>query len=939
MRFRLDDLVVDSERLTVERDGSPLHVEPQVFDVMCYLAEHRDRVVPKEELLDQIWGDRFVSTSALSSRIMSVRKLVGDDGERQAIVKTVHGRGFRWVADIELVGATAPADTAPDAEQTAGEVPPTSTRLRPARPPALHTETVGRDRTVHDVIAALDRRRMVTLVGAPGVGKTRIALEVLRRRDAADGGHVVCFVELHTATTRGDLVRLVRRALGVDGGTAAQTEPSDHGLERTLLDELARTRMLLVLDNCEHVATEVAGFASAALAAAPELTVLATSRLTLWVEGGQLLVVRPLDRPGEDPTWADLRESPAGRLFLERSAAAGATWAGTDEEAMTIHEVCRRLDGIPLAIELAAARARWMPVERLLGDITASTGRTERFDPLASSLASSRTLLDDAARQAFDALSVFAGSFHLDAATEVISAVCPAADPLAVLQQLVDHSLVDVADARAGRYRLLAPVRQFAASGDPRVETAGPALLAHYAEIVERTWPSRSTVPPRPWSALDADIGDIFNLLERAADIDAVAGRRLVGALGLYWWMGQAIQRCVTTCEALGEPDDDDPAAAARYLLTWSSCSSILWQPMPDRARRAYELALETEQWRVAASALSLVVASDHTWADLDEVESAWDEIESLYRRADDVAGEAWARVRVLGHAQACAGRPEEATASFRTAFDLFGRIDDDIGLATAAVRLAREAVWIGTDPAFDEALSLLPDDLVSTDSASTLPHDLRAETAWILGRIAEARGETHVAVAEHRRAVAISEAHAPDSIASNSWRVHLAGALRRSGRYDDAARCLREAGSIALRSEASTRVDHSAWVVENIAGLLAELTRDDEAATLFGAAEAARERLDRPMRVWDRPTYDHDVSLIGRSPDVTAAWSAGRRLDPDAALGLAISACDGIRFGDVPDRTGTGDDRSRSRGSGSRTGGPRPTEGEHRVRQHERSP
>lgn len=888
VRFQLDDLVIDSERFTVERSGTAVRVEPQVFDVLCYLAENRDRVVPKEELLDEIWGDRFVSESALSSRIKSVRKLMGDDGARQEVIKTAHGRGFRWVADIDVLEASTPVRSSPTEAR-----PPA--QIRPTPPPGLHTDTLGRDHTVREVAEALANRRLVTLIGPPGIGKTRTALEVLRRRDA--GASDVAFVELHTATTRSDIIRLVLQAVGLDLEASSLIEPTNEGLERWLIEHLTCSEILLVLDNCEHVARHVAGFASALLASAPTVTILATSRRTLWVDGEQLIGVRPLGQP-DDETWADLESSPAGRLFLNRSTAAGATWSHTADEADIIHEVCRRLDGVPLAIELAAARTRWMPLERLLSDLTdPSSNRPRRHDPLAISLAASRALLDEAARTAFDAISVFAGSFRLDAALHIIAAVRPTDDPLDVFQQLVDHSLVDVVDA--GRYRLLVPVREFAASGVPRTEIAGPALLAYYAEIVERTWPAGSTVPPVAWNALDADIGDILNLVERANDIDPAGGRRLVGSLGLYWWVGQAVQQCVTVCDELGEPNGDEPAVAARYLLTWSMCSSILWQPMPDRAEQAHQLAIETGQWSVAASALSLVVASDQTWADLDAVESVWEEVESLYRRADDVAGEAWALVRVLGLAQSSAGRSAEAALSFRAAIDLFERVGDDIGVATAALRLAREAVWIGNDADLgEEALSLLPGQLGSSELAESLPYDLLAE-AWLSsGRAAEARGDVDEAIERHRRSLLTSEAHVPGSIVTNSLRVQLAGVLRRSGRFAEAVTYLRQAATTALRSGAGGRSGHMVWVVENVAGLLAELGRYEDAATLFGAAEAGRDSLeDSTMRIWDRDGFERDVASIPPSAETSRAREDGRHLDFDAAGRLALAACDGLRF------------------------------------------
>ena len=886
MRFEHGDLVVDTSRFTIERDGAALHVEPQVFDVMSYLVAHRDRVVTKEELLDEVWGDRFVSESALSSRIKSARQALGDDGTRQEVIKTFHGRGYRWVAEIHVIDQDEPVPHEAGGADT--------TRSRRTPPPGLHTDTLGRDDILREVVDALADQRVVTLIGSPGIGKTRVALEALQRLD--DERRDAAFVELHAASGRLDILHRVRQAIGLDDGSGtAIADPSGDDLEYWLLDRLAESDILLLLDNCEHIADHVAAFLRRLLPAAPSLTILATSRRPLWVDGERLVVVRPLDQP-RDGSWAELASSSAGRLFLERSSAAGTAWSGTDDEAALIGEVCRRLDGVPLAIELAAARTRWMPLDRLVHDLADASDWSSTVQPVAASLRSSRDLLDEPSRAAFDALSVFVGTFSFDGALAVISAIRPHVDAVTVFEKLIDHSLIEVSDLALGRYRMLTPVRQFAASCEPRTEEVVPAVLSFFADLVERTWPTNTSTPGIAWNALDADMGDVLLLVEGAGTIDPAGCRRLTGSLGRWWWRADLTQRCVAICEALGEPDGDDPAAAARYLWTWSMCESLLWRQPSERARRAHQLAIETDQWSVAASALSLVVAGDQVWADIDAVEAAWDEIESLYRRADDIAGEAWARVRVLGHAQACAGRVADAIDSFRTAIALYEQIGDRIGVATAAVRFAREAIFSTYDPDLaEEALALLPDLVEDAHEPSpSLPYDLRAEAVWYRGRVAVARGDVDVGLDRHRAAVAICEAHAPRSNLTNTLRVQYAMALRRAGRYPEAAECLHEAAAKAVHV-AGERPSHPLWVCEAIAGLLAELGRVEDSATLFGATEEGRRRLDDTRPFWDQLNYEHDVALIADAETASSARERGRELDADQAIEFAQACCAGL--------------------------------------------
>src|SRR3954452_2913764 len=183
MMFRFAGCELDLGRVVLRRDGAEVKLEPQVFDVLAYLLQRRGEVVRKEELLDAIWGDRFVSESALTTRIKSARQAVGDDGNRQTVIRTVHGKGYEFVAQVEVVESPAHAEVH-DAQQA-----PAGGSALPVAVQAL----IGRETLLERLDVALTNHRLITLVGPGGVGKTSVGFELARRVGPryADGVHVV----------------------------------------------------------------------------------------------------------------------------------------------------------------------------------------------------------------------------------------------------------------------------------------------------------------------------------------------------------------------------------------------------------------------------------------------------------------------------------------------------------------------------------------------------------------------------------------------------------------------------------------------------------------------------------------------------------------------------------------------------------------------------
>ncbi|HEX6425501.1 MAG TPA: winged helix-turn-helix domain-containing protein [Acidimicrobiales bacterium] len=439
MRFRFGEFQLDDKLFTLAGPAGPVHVEPQVFELLRHLIVNHDRVVPKDELLDTIWGDRFVSESALTSRVKAARRAVGDDGQAQRMIKTVHARGYQFVAQVRT---------------DAG-------RARRALP-RLRNVPIGRDGDIASVVERLRGAPLVTVTGSGGIGKTTVALAVA---DRVQGNHAdgAVFVDLSPVPPGADVTRAVADSAGIEGAASESIE--------RMADHLAARPVLLVLDNCEHVLERAAQLVDRMLGRGDAARILATSREPLAVAGEHVWPLGPLHDDG-----------PA--LFVERARAAEprVRW---DPEDPAVVELCRRLDDVPLALELAAGQLRRFDLDELnrrLDDrLALLSGRTagdgHRHATMETAIEWSYRLLDGAEQRLLRHLSVFPSSFDLGA-VEASAPDLPVADAVTVFGQLVDKSLV-VRLPGSGRYRLLETIRAFARDRLDESGEAGPAFERH----------------------------------------------------------------------------------------------------------------------------------------------------------------------------------------------------------------------------------------------------------------------------------------------------------------------------------------------------------------------------------------------------------------------------------------------------------------------------
>jgi predicted ATPase/DNA-binding SARP family transcriptional activator len=441
------------------------------------------------------------------------------------------------------------------------------------------TSFVGRDADVAVVRELIADHRLITLVGPGGSGKTRLATEAARTMlgDVPDG---VWVVELAAIGADGDLVQATINGLGLRDallGAGPSADPADG-----LIAAIREREALLILDNCEHVIDSAATFADRVLGECRRLRILATSREPLGITGEALWLVEPLALP-IDASPGEIESSPAVRLLRDRADAVRKDLEVDDHTLSTMVRICRALDGMPLAIELAAARLRTMSVDQLadrLDDrfrLLTGGSRTAlpRHRTLRAVVDWSWELLTDAERMVLRRLSVFSGGASLEAAERIcVGAEVEREQVLELLTSLTEKSLLVTDDGRAPRYRMTGTIKEYAAD---RLAEAGEsdlarqAHLAWFTELSETAEPHLRRAEQLEWLAmLQAEHDNIGAALRGAiAAGDAQAAMRLAAATGWYWWLSgrraEGLDLMIAATNLPGEVTDD--VRAMTYAL------------------------------------------------------------------------------------------------------------------------------------------------------------------------------------------------------------------------------------------------------------------------------------------------------------------------------------------------------------------------------------
>ena len=821
-------------------DGKPVALGARALDLLLALIERRDRIVRSAELFDLVWPGLVVEENNLKVQVSNLRKALGP----QAIV-TVPGRGYRFAPAVDLDGGvTPPANAsagASGASTTAGADPSVSAHPLP--------ELFGRAADLQAVQELLAAHPLVTIVGAGGIGKTalaRAAFEAARRSFAES--FVIEFAALaDPALVPAAIAAAMKVSVGADGRPAEAIQAWLRGQQA-----------LLLLDNCEHLVDAVADCASALLAACPRLRLLATSQEPLKIERETVFRLGTL---AIEPR-ANEQAGGAVELFVARARQADARLKFDAGALAVVADICRRLDGIALAIELAAARVPLLGLQGLRARlderfrILTGGARTvlRRHQTLRATLEWSHGLLSAEEQVVFRRLGVFTGGFSLDLAQRVVAD--PALDRwtvLDVLGHLVDKSLVLAQGADEPRYHLLETTRAYALE---KLAAAGetPSLLRRHAEglrdllreSLQRPW----TLKQLQFLRLVAEIDNLRAALDWAAPEERALACSLFAAGGLVWeYSGQRAEAVQRGLELLPLPGD-----------------------LPRAERAGFNLALASNgenSGRTACLLAARSAAEDFAALNLPErqLEALGALVFLSIRRGDQAASdEAMARARAL--------------------------VRSDTPPLLRAGLLAVEGAWHRMGDRYPEGLACV-------ESQKALYREVGSEGGvWIaevnvcaflidLGEFDAAIERLDWALAEFRRL---------NTSVGDGWlHEQLCRAWMEKGEFDKALAYARDGMSGALREDNPRRLLRVLVLLHGRRG------DHGRAATLSAFFEQDCDRLQWALRASERKAHQETVesarAALGRR-EFERLRKIGAELSLERAIALALAQSDGARPG-----------------------------------------
>ncbi|GAA0813874.1 BTAD domain-containing putative transcriptional regulator [Spirilliplanes yamanashiensis] len=778
------------------------------------------------------------------------------------------------------------------AQDTTLSAPPKAALIRNSLP-AQVDELVGRAEALAELRGVVPGQRLVTLIGPGGVGKTRLATEAAREQDFPDGARLVELTALRPGETA--VAELVLAALDVREVPGASVAAEDR-----LVAAVRHRRVLLVLDNCEHVVEPVAALVARLLREAPGVTVLATSREPLGLAGELLWEVPPLPVPADGGDVDAVRRSAAARLFAARAAAQQRGFRLDERTAPAVAQLCRRLDGLPLALELAATRVRSLGLAGVVDRLddrfrllsTAQRDVPARQRTLTAVIGWSWDLLDDHERAVLARLAVPADGCTLAAA----EAVCGA--DLDVLARLVDRSLVVVDESGAEpRYRLLESVAAFCLD---RLDDAGAVRARHvsyYTELAERADPLLRGPGQREWLArLDAESANLRAALAHGGSL------RLANALTWYWYLrGRYTEARRALAGASGDADDRARAAV------WRAGFALLQGDPVAPGEIEAALAGYAEPRAVWFVAAGLLDVSDLTGA------------AALLDRALAAGDDPWTAAAVavsralIAHA---AGDPAELRRHAEDAAARFAELGDDWGRLQASDWLGGLAEMTGR---YDEATALHAEGLRWAEELTLWPA-VGGKLSW-LAWIAVQTGDYARARELAGRAYRLAEEQ-DSSGALVFAELGLGFAARRDGKLDIAVQHLQRladragedelhlpmvlselgyaaadagdpARALALHARAFDRavaIGAPRDTVGALEGMAAAAPSPETAARLLGAAHAARAAGEVPAAPAERDGVERAterlVAALG-AERFAAAFAAGNGLSPGEARAL----------------------------------------------------
>lgn len=883
--FRLDP----SSR-SLWRDDTLLPLPPKPFDVLAYLVTHAGQVIPKETLLEAVWPETAVTEGVLKTCLAQVRQVLGETARAPQYIVTLHRRGYRFVAPVEDVPRQARLSQPflPD-RRTDGTPLPTLDR-QPHNLPTPPTLLIGRALEVAAVCGLLRRPdvRLLTLTGPSGIGKTRLGLQAATELldDFASG---VFFVPLAPLSAPGLVLPTMAQILGI-------RDKAGQELHESLRDHLREKQMLLLLDNFEHVVLG-APVLAALLAACPRLKILVTSRVVLHLSGEHEFPVPPLALPDAThlPSSAALSDYASVALFIQRACAVKPDFRLDNTNAPALAEICVRLDGLPLAIELAAARSKIFPPQAILARLGypfellrgGVRDAPTRHQTLRQAIAWSYNLLEASEQALFRRLAVWVGGCTFEAAAAVWQAaehssvgITPPLEVCEGVMSLVDKSLLQQ-EAIHGepRFRMLETIRAYGleclTTSDEALATWS-AYAAYCLQLVEMAEPELEGPQQVAWlDRLETEHNNLRDALRWAEEHDARdLGLRLAGALCPFWlvrgYLREGQERLV---RLLGRADTSTGTTArakactgAGHLAhnlgnyatayTWFAESLAIWRELGAQAGIATALNnLGWMAWRqgdyTAAQALS-------------------EEGLTIWRELGEQAGIATA-LNNLGWTAHHQGRYAMARTFHQESLRLRRALGHTGGIAFALTNLA----WAMHQQGDDGPATALLEEALSLFTAVGMKQ-LHAFASSILGGVVHAAGD-------HRRATALME----ESLArfrdlGDKWGLAFAlgifGAMvHAQGDTERARRLLEE--SLTLRRE----LGDTYGMIECFEGLARSAVTQghlEQAARLLGTASGWRKATGAALSPRVQACSERTLAVVQAGLDAAvfaAAWTTGQ--------------------------------------------------------------
>ncbi|CCD91008.1 Transcriptional regulator [Bradyrhizobium sp. ORS 375] len=793
------ELIVSERQLT--RHGVRLELGARAFEILVTLLSRPNEIIDKAELIAKVWPGIAVEEGSLRVHVAALRKVLGDGKNGARYISTTPGRGYSFVAAVART--PRPASKQPHALSDGSPA-----FVQYDLPNRLST-MVDREEDVERLSSQLYAKRFVTIIGSGGIGKTTVALATAHQLRAAFNGAVL-FVDLGMLSDPNLVATSVASTLGM----AVQSQ----NVMSSLVAHLKDKSLLLVLDTCEHLIAAVAMLAAAIFNNAPQVHILATSREALRVEGEHVYRLDPLAFPVDDREIlsADtFRTFPATRLFVERAAASGADLTLNDSDAAIIARICRKLEGVALAIELAARRVDVYGLnatEALLDEQLSQVWSGPRTAPrrqrtLQATLDWSYGLLSENERMVLRRLAIFVGHFTLDAALAVATGDgLDQADVFAAIDGLVAKSMVATRPLGAVmRYRLLDTTRTYAldrAADDPEASE-----LAVRHACYHRDWLKRAG---SEWSSL-------MSGAERAPYLAAVSNVRSA----LEWCFGPNGDRRTGVELA---------AAAVPVLLAMSLLPEC--HHWTTRALAAGQAASRSEQMHLQAG---LGISSMHLYGENEHAHAALNRSLAIAQEEHDGPNEA-GLLGMLHMFHFRGGNFNVALSFARRCRTVAEDVDDPAALALAHSILGRSLLMMGDLSGAREELEELFKNWSPSQQSSTiyLVHDRHyragialARTLWLQGHPAQAEQRVHEFVDGARQMD-----HPASVTVLLAWSASIflwTGDLRNAERHIDASITMAESNSLGPlaavgRARKAQLAIRKGDAVEGVASLRASL-------------------------------------------------------------------------------------------------------------------